>query len=77
MRWPCLSVTVPKFQEVVPVDTDLQLLRLRDLEILEEPNVPVEERASIDSRQLSPAVLPDLRREAVSSGEVATLTQEA
>src|SRR5215472_4442624 len=50
-------------QEVIPVDTELQLLRLRNLEILEEPKIPVEEYRTVDRRQLGRAVLADLRRE--------------
>src|SRR4029077_2133041 len=50
-------------QEVIPIDSELQLLRLRDLDILEEPKIPAKECRAVDGRELGRAVLADLRRE--------------
>ena len=51
-------------QEVVPVEAELQLLRLLELEVLEESQIGVEERRSVDRRQHGRAVLPDCGRDA-------------
>src|ERR1700751_5578403 len=50
-------------QEVVTVDTELQLLRLTELEVFEKPQIGVEEPRSVDGRQDGRPVLPDLRWE--------------
>ena len=50
-------------QEVVSVEAELQLLRLLDLEVLEQPQVGVEERRPVDRRQNARTILADCGRE--------------
>jgi len=51
-------------EEVVSVQADLQPLLFGDCEVLEQAEIGVEERGSVNHRQSCGAVLSDLRREA-------------
>src|SRR5262249_4795171 len=46
---------------VVEVEPELQLLALRDLEVLEQAHIPIEIPRSIDRRQVETTVLAGLR----------------
>ena len=49
-------------QEVVGLSTELKFHRFLDLEILEDSQIPVEERRAVDHRQQCRTVLAHLRR---------------